>query len=271
MGLKRRMRKIRLSLDGEKGELTGLLNELQMWNLSLKHCFERTEIPPTESIRDRAVTVMHDQFDATTCDRATEDARILHEALTKNWDCTCAVPHDGGLRLKWHMAKMSANAQYEMAMSLEETTGRASAVGWKTIKMTVDSARFQSSTVALKTHRAPPTDALKSAKPNKKPKKVRIHEFLPSRTIESNDQSTTQAVCSSTSAASCTNTERRPTSRNMSPITTLCSSIAGCDDSNQDLGYLTYIKNSSTVQVHVQNTPTKLTNMSMAPVRTNQH
>lgn len=188
------MHKIRLSLDGEKGELTSLLNELQMWNLSLKHCFERVEIPPMESIHDRAVTAMHDLFTPAKCDKAIEDAQILHEALTGSWSCTCAVPHHGSLRLNWHMMKAFAPARFEMAVSSEEAAGGASRVAWKTIKMTVDSTKDQDSIVHPPRQHSPPTSVQKPTKQTKPAKRVRIQEFLSFRTSKSTVPPTKQVV-----------------------------------------------------------------------------
>jgi hypothetical protein len=56
----------------------------------------------------------------------------------------------------------------------------------------------------------------------------------------------------------------------MKQIAVLCSSIAGCDDSIADLGYLTHSTATAT-QVHVHNTAIKPEVLDAAPVRTDQH
>lgn len=72
-----------------------------------------------------------------------------------------------------------------------------------------------------------------------------------------------------------------PTDKNVQPLPTppaptmkhiavLCSSIAGCDNSIADLGYLTQSAATAT-QVHVHNTAIKPEVLDAAPVRTDQH
>ena len=136
-GLKRNIRRIRLSLDGENGELTTLLNDLQMWNASLKHCFERLEVPWTESVHDRAVLALHNLFKQERCDKAIEDVQILHETLSASWNCTCALLHEGRLRMNWHAKKMFPPPRLEMALSREKNNVGTPSVAWKTIEMTV--------------------------------------------------------------------------------------------------------------------------------------
>jgi hypothetical protein len=181
-GLKRNIRRIRLSLDGENGELTTLLNDLQMWNASLKHCFERLEVPWTESVHDRAVLALHNLFKPERCDKAIEDVQILHETLSASWNCTCALLHEGRLRMNWHAKKMFPPPRLEMALSCEKKNVGTPLVAWKTIEMTVSLKKDQQISSSQPVQGPLASTARKPANAAKSGIRVRFRELNPFKT-----------------------------------------------------------------------------------------
>ena len=161
-----------------------------MWNASLKHCFEHPEVPRTESVHDRAVLALHNLFKPEKCDKAIEDVQALHKALAASWNCTCASPHEGNLRMNWHVKRAFPSARFEMALSREEITGGIPSVAWKTMEMTVITTTDQN--ISKSQQNLSPEKVQKPSKSAKPGIKVRFKELNLFRTSKAPNHSTRQ-------------------------------------------------------------------------------